>query len=285
MMVDASKADSSEASRSGADTPLDLEAGDWKSTLKRTVKEIKDDRIAFAAAAMAYYFFLAIFPALIALVGVFGLANIDASGLVESLTSSLPGGAGKALSDALRNSDAASETASLTAAISGIAIALWSASSGMAALQTGLNVAYDVEQDRKFLAKRGVALLLLVATAVLGGVPSPFFTFGESIFFKALGWVLTVFAVAVLFSIYYYVAPNREERRWRWMTPGGVVGALLWIGVSAMFGLYINNFSNYGKTYGELAGVVVLVLWLYLTSLAVLIGGELNAEVERQAAR
>jgi membrane protein len=284
-MGDSAGNGSRRSSGSSADTPLDLEAGDWKSTFVRTVKEIKDDRIAFAAAAMAYYFFLAIFPALIALVGVLGLVNIDATGLVESLSSSLPGGAGEALTEALKDSDAASDTASLTAAISGIAIALWSASSGMAALQTGLNVAYDVEQDRKFFAKRAVALLLLVATALLGGVPSPFFTFGESTFFQALGWVLTVVAVAVLFSIYYYVAPNRDARPWRWMTPGGVVGALLWIGVSLLFGLYISNFSDYGKTYGELAGVVVLVLWLYLTSLTVLVGGELNAEVERQAAR
>jgi membrane protein len=144
-------------------------------------------------------------------------------------------------------------------------------------------VAYDVDTDRKFFAKRGVALVLLIATLLLGGVPSPFFTFGESTIFTVLGWVLTIAAVIVLFSLYYYLGPNRQSPTWRWVTTGGVVGALLWIGASLLFGLYISTFNDYGKTYGPLAGVIVLVLWLYLSSIAVLVGGELNAETERQA--
>jgi membrane protein len=269
----------------GPATPLELDKGDWKQTAKRTVKEIKDDRVAFAGAAMAYYFFLAIFPALIALVGILGIASIDASGLIESIRSSLPGGAGTALTKALANADNPSESASLIAAVVGIAVALWSASSGMAALQTGLNVAYDVGRDRKFIAKRAIAIVLLLATLVLGGVPSPIFTFGDGAAFTVLGWILTVVAVMVLFSFYYYLAPNRESPRWQWVSAGGVLGGLLWITLSLGFGWYVSNFNSYGKTYGPLAGVIVLVLWLYLSSIAVLIGGELNAELERQAQR
>ncbi|HEX2089934.1 MAG TPA: YihY/virulence factor BrkB family protein, partial [Actinomycetota bacterium] len=153
------------------------------------------------------------------------------------------------------------------------------------ALQTGLNVAYDVRQDRKFVKKRGIALVLLAAMLLLGGVPSPFFTFGDSAFFTVLGWVLTVLAVMVLFSIFYYLGPNRESPTWHWVSAGGIIGALLWILASLLFGLYISSFNNYAKTYGPLAGVVVLVLWLYLSSIAVLIGGELNAELERQASK
>ena len=269
----------------GPDSPLDLRASDWKSTAKRTLKEIKDDRITFAAAGMAYYFFLAVFPTLIALVGILGLVSVDASGLVESIRSSLPGGAGDALTQAIRNSDRPSETASLAAVVFGITAALWSASSGMVALQSGLNIAYDVDQDRKFVGKRGVALLLILATGLLGGVPSPLFTFGESTIFTVVGWVLTVSAVVVLFSLFYYLGPNRPKPSWRWVSAGGVVGALIWIVGSLAFAIYISNFNNYDKTYGPLGGVIVLVLWLFLSSLAVLIGGELNAELERQAAR
>lgn len=263
------------------DSPLDLEARDWKVTLERTLKEIKGDRVTLTAAGMAYYFFLAIFPALIALVGILGLVDVDAQGLIDSIRSTLPGGAGTALTSALENEQP--ETASLIAAITGVLAALFSASSGMVALEKGLDVAYDVEEDRKFVAARAVALLLLLATVVLGGVPSPFFTFGDSLPFTILGWALTVTAITVLFSIYYYFGPKRDQPAWRWISAGGVVGAGLWIVGSLAFGYYVTNFNNYGKTYGPLAGVIVLILWLYLSSLAVLIGGELNAELERQA--
>jgi membrane protein len=269
----------------GPDSPLDLQASDWKSTARRTLKEIKDDRVTFAAAGMAYYFFLAVFPALIALVGILGLVHVDASGLVESIRASLPGGAGDALTQAIRHSDRPSETASLIAAIIGVVAALWSASSGFVALQSGLNIAYDVDQDRRFVGKRGVALILILATGLLGGVPSPFFTFGESTIFTVVGWILTIAAIIVLFSLFYYLGPNRPKPSWHWVSAGGVLGALIWIVGSVAFGVYINNFNNYDKTYGPLGGVIVLVLWLFLSSVAVLIGGELNAELERQAAR
>jgi membrane protein len=269
----------------GPDTPLELSQRDWKVTVTRTLKEVKSDRLPFVSAAMAYYFFLAIFPALIAVVGIMGLADVDSSGLIESIESTLPGDSGQAITEAFREADNPSNATSLTAAVLGIAIALWSASSGMVALQTGLNIAYDVDVDRKFVAKRVLAFLLILATALLGGVPSPFFTFGESTFFVVLGWALTVIAVMILFSVFYYFGPNRESPTWHWVSAGGITGATLWIVVSVAFGFYVENYSNYSKTYGSLAGVIVLILLLYLSSLAVLIGGELNAELERRAAQ
>lgn len=265
------------------DSPLDLQAGDWKATLKRTLKEIKDDRIPLVAAGMAFYFFLAIFPALIAFIGLLGLADIDSAGIVDSIRRNMPGGSGAVLVDAVRSAENQSQEASLTAAIVGIATALWSASSGMAALQQGLDVAYDIPEDRKFVAKRAVALGLIIATGLLGAVPSPFFTFGEGAVFTALGWILTLVAVVLLFSIYYYVGPNRKGSKWRWVSPGGFLGAGLWVAASLGFGFYASNFSSYGKTYGPLAGVIILIFWLYLSSISVLVGGELNAELERQA--
>ena len=270
------------AGDAGPDSPLELEAADWKVTLKRTLKEIKDDRIPFAAAAMAYYFFLAIFPAFIAVIGVMGLVEADTSGLIDSVNSAMPGKAGEVLTDALANAENPGEGAQLVAAVVGIALAVWSASSGFAALQTGLNVAYDVSSDRKFVAKRAVGLMLLAATLFLGGVPSPVFTFGDSAVFTVIGWILTIVAVMVLFSLYYYLGPNRPKPSWQWVSVGGVIGAVMWIAASLLFGLYAEGFSNYGKTYGSLAGVIVLIFWLYLSSIAVLLGGELNAELERR---
>jgi len=269
----------------GAETPLDLEATDWKITLKRTVNETKSDRAPLAAAGMAYYFFLAIFPALIAAVGIMGLVNADTDGLTRAIETTLPGESGEAITEAFREADQPSEATSRTAAILGIVIALWSASSGMVALQSGLNIAYDVPQDRKFIGKRAMALALILATALLGGVPSPFFTFGEATVWVVGGWILTVVAVVTLFSVFYYLGPKRESPKWQWVSIGGVAGATLWIAVSLIFGFYVNNYSNYSKTYGSLAGVIVLILWLYLSSLAVLIGGELNSELERRAKR
>lgn len=269
----------------GPDSPLELEAGDWKATLKRTAKEIKDDRVTLAAAGMAYYFVLSIFPALIAFVGVLGLLDISPGPISESISNALPRESARVLTSAIAEASRSSDQASLTAAIIGIAIALWSGSSGMVAMQGGLNIAYDVPRDRKFIGKRLVALLLLVATGILGGVPSPLLTFGDAWYFVGLGWVLTLVAVSVLFSLYYYIGPNRESPTWQWVSIGGVVGMALWIVASVAFNLYVSSLGNYSKTYGPFAGVIVLILWLFISSLAVLIGGELNAEVERQGER
>jgi membrane protein len=273
--------------RPGPDTPLELEPGDWKSTTKRALKEVKDDRVPLAAAGMAYYFFLAIVPAFIAVVGVMGIVGVDPQPMIDSIRSTFPGDAGAVIAQPLERADETSQGASVTTALVGIAVALWSASSGMVGLQSGLNIAYDVPEDRKFVGKRAVAILLIIATGLLGGVPSPIFTFGESTFFVVLGWMLTIVAVVIMFSLFYYIAPNRESPQWQWVTGGGLVGALLWILSAVAFGIYVEGFGGEGKyaeTYGALAGVVVLILLLYISSLAVLIGGELNAELERQAA-
>lgn len=268
----------------GPDSPLELPPRDWKATVTRTLNEIKEDRITLAAAGMAFYFFLALFPALIALIGIYDLAQADSSALIKSVQENLPRGAGEFIIDALRNAEKQSEGASLVAAVSGIAIALWSASSGMVAMQSGLNIAYDVSSDRKFIGKRAVALLLIAATLLLGAFPSPFFTFGDDTVFTVIGIVLSVAAIMILFSTFYYFGPNRESPRWRWVSAGGIVGGLIWILASLGFSFYVSEFGgNYGKTYGSAAGIVVLIFWLFITSISVLVGGELNAETERQA--
>lgn len=266
-------------------SPLDVSAPGWRKTLKRTLTEIKDDRITLIAAGMAFYLFLAIFPALIAAVGILGL--IDESGAIidrvtGSINANFPGESGSVLTEAVSSARNSSEKTSFVAAAIGIAAALWSASSGMVAMQSGLNIAYDGLPERKLVKKRLVALGLLLAVGVLGGVPSPFFTFGDSLIFSGIGWILTAAAVMVLFALFYYIGPNRQPPQWKWVSPGGLIGGALWILVSIGFGFYVENFSTYGETYGPLAAVIVLIFWLYLSSMAILIGGELNAELERQ---
>ena len=271
----------------GPDSPLELDPLDWKQTAKRAAKDIKNDRATLIAAGMAYYGFLALFPALIAAVGILGLVDAPDSlyeSMERSTRSALPAGASDLVAEAIDNARNPDEDASLLAALIGTLVALWSASSGMVALQKGLNVAYDITEERKFVKARLVAFALIVAIGLLGGVPSPFFTFGDGGVFTAVGWVLTIAAVMVLFSLFYYLGPNRDSPRWTWVSPGGIVGAGMWLVVSAAFAIYVEEFSSYGETYGTLAGVVVLILWLFLTSLSVMVGAELNAELERQAA-
>jgi membrane protein len=235
---------------------------------------------------MAYYMFLAIFPAIIAFTGLLGLLEIDTAPIVRAINDSFPGESGAVLVEAVEGSKTTHDSTALGAVIIGIALALWSASSGFIALQKGLNVVYDVNEDRKFIGARSIAFLLIIATGLLGGVPSPLFTFSDNISFDVLdllGWILTVAAVIVLFSVYYYFGPKREKPTWQWVSAGGLLGAFIWITASVGFGLYTASADRYSATYGSTGAVIVLIFWLFLTSVSILVGGELNAELERQA--
>lgn len=285
------------------DSPLDLPAQGWKAALKRAMKQFKEDRGSLVAAGMAFYWFLAIFPALLAAVGITALFNLsqDAiASITRAVQSALPGDAARVLTDALAQSSGRTGGSSAAAALIGIVLALWAASAGMAATQDGLNIVYEAPSDRPYLKKRIRALVLIAMAAVLGGIATAAIVFGAPIgdgirdhlplgggiaftlVWTIARWAVGLAALATLFAGFYYFAPNRDEPRWTWISPGGIVATVIWLLGSLGFSLYVNNLGSYAKTYGSFTGVVVLMLWLYLSGIALILGGEVNAELERQ---
>jgi membrane protein len=282
-----------------AERPSEIPPRGWFAVLKRVKAEVKDDNVPLLAAGVAFYAMLAIFPAIIALVTVYGMvADPDqVESQVGEFAKSLPSGADELLKGQLTNvANAGRQSLSIGLVVSLLAV-LWSASGGVQGLVKGLNVVYDERETRGFVKLRGLSLLLTLGAIVVAVVALALITvFPAVIDNLGLGragelaasiarWVVLALLVLVALAVLYRFAPDRANPRWRWVSGGAVVALVLWLLGSIGFSWYVDNFGKYNQTYGALAAVIILLLWLFLSAFAVLLGAEFDAETERQTAR
>jgi membrane protein len=280
-----------------ADVPQQIPPRGWLDIAKRTGKEVKQDQVPLLSAGVAYYTLLSLFPAAIAAVSIYGLvANPDTvRNQIDKLTEMLSPSTADLVGEQIKQVTSGAGGALGLATVIGILTALWSASSGMKALITGVNLAYDETETRKFVKLRGLALLLTlgamvllgVALALIVGFPAVADGWPTPLAWTAgiLRWVLLAALLVAALAVLYRYAPNRDEPRWTWVSWGSGIATLLWILASVGFSIYANSFGNYNKTYGALAGVIILMFWLFLTAFVVLVGAELNTEMELQTVK
>ena len=278
-----------------ADRPTEIPAQGWKQIVKRGWKEAKADQVPLLAAGVAYYAFLAIFPALVAIVSIYGLFADPATitSQLKSLTEALPGQARQVITDQV-TALAARRTALGIGLIISILIALWSASGGISNMLTAITTAYDEEEKRGFIKKRllslaltvGAILFMLIMLGIVAVLPPLLNSiFGSGLLkwvFQILGWLVLMVIVMVVLGILYRIAPDRDAPKIKWVSVGAVVATVIWLLASIGFSIYSSTFGNYAKTYGVFAGIVVLLFWLWLTAYAILLGAEINAETEQQ---
>src|SRR5262252_9040617 len=273
----------------------------WKQMGSRIWAEIQADDVFGDAAKLAYYFLLALFPLLIFLTSAIGLVIGSGTGirhaLFNYLSQVMPSSAFQLIDNTVWEVTNASGAGKLSF---GLLAALWAAASGVGTMMRSLDTAYEVEESRPWWKQRLVALGLTLALSVLiiGAVVVIFggskiadylgkrYGFGDAfvISWKILQWPIAFAFMLLAFALIYFFAPDVRQQDWKWITPGSVVGVALWLLVSFAFKGYLHFFDSYSKTYGSLGAVIVLMLWLYLTGAAVLIGGEVNSEIENAAA-
>ena len=274
----------------------------WRELGKRVWSEIQEDNVFGRAAELSYYFLLALFPFLIFLTSIIGLILGSGTGTRHTLFAYLgrimPPSAFQLLDDTMREVSTASGGGKLSF---GILAALWAASNGMTAITQSLNTAYDLEESRPWWKQRLAAITLTIALSVLiilalvlivaGGHIAEWLASAYGlgpvfpVAWKIIQWPVVLACMILAFALIYYFAPDVRKQAWTWLTPGAAIGVVLWLLVSIAFRLYLNFFDSYSATYGSLGAVIILMLWLYFTGTAVLIGGEINSEIENAAAK
>jgi membrane protein len=282
-----------------ASTPGEVPPRGWLDVLKRTRRGIRDTHASIIAAGVAFYAFLALVPALIAVIAVYGLvANpADVREQITSFLSALPQDAQRLMSKQLSSVSRKAGTGTGIAAGIAIGAALWSASSGIAALNTGLTIVNRETETRGPVKRRLLALVLtlfavvgvLVMLALVVALPSAL----ERVGIRGIGaravelarWPLLAGILLVGLAVIFRYGPQRDRPQWRWVSPGAIVAVLVGLAASIGFSVYVSLLGNYNKTYGALGAVVIMLLWLYLMSFAILFGAAINAELERQTVR
>lgn len=277
-----------------ATSPTEIPAKGWKDVAKRTWTERKEDNVQILAAGTAFYLFLALIPALIATISAYGLFADPAQ--VEQQIASAAGGLPQEAAELLEKqltqvTESASTGLALSTAIS-ILVALWSASKGMQALITSLNIAYNEDETRGFVKLRALALVLtlgVIVAAVVGvggmvlvsSVAADLGSGAETAV-NIVRWPVLGLLMMVGLAVLFRYAPDREKAEWKWVSPGAVVAIVLWLAASIGFSFYVNNFGSFNETYGSLAAVIILLLWLFLTAFIIIMAAELDSEMERQ---
>lgn len=276
--------------------PGEIPKRGWKDILLRTKEQIGEDNLSIVAAGVAFYAFLALFPGIAALVSILGLVTnpAEVEGYVESAQGVLPPDALALVRDQVHAiASAPSQALGLGLAIS-VGAALWTATAGVKALMEALNIVYEEREARGFLRYYATAILLTIGAVVFGvlalalvaAVPVALEWLAlPPVLEVVLGlarWLILGGAFVLALAVLYRFAPSRERPQWRWVSGGAAAATLLWLAGSGLFSLYVANFGDYNKTYGALAAIVILLTWFYLTAFAVLLGAELNAEMEHQ---
>jgi membrane protein len=283
----------------GPDSPTDLNKRSWLGTLKRTVTEARDDNITDWAAGLTYYAVLSLFPAMIALISILGLV-VDPATITRVITDVVSQLGPSSAVDTFKGpieQISSNRSGALLGLVVGVAVAIWTASGYVGAFMRASNAIYEREEGRPFYMLRPFQLLvtlvlvLMAALVVLALVVSG--PVAEAIG-SAVGlgdtavmvwdiakWPVMLVVVMVMLAVLYWSSPNAKPAGFRWVSPGSVLAVVVWVLASAGFAFYVGNFGSYNKTYGALAGVIVFLVWMWITNLAVLLGAEVNAETER----
>jgi membrane protein len=288
-----------DAASEDPERPSTLPARSWFAVLRRAVKEIRDDNLTDWAAALTYYAVLAMFPALIvfvALVGIFGQYPQTTDAILRIVAKLGPKSAvdtfRQPITDVVRNKGGAGALLSV-----GLVGALWSASGYVGAFIRASNVIYEVPEGRRFWKLRPLQILLTIIMVLLAALVGLAIVatgplardIGRELhlddtaltIWDIAKWPVLFLIVVTMFSMLYYAAPNVRLPGFRWITPGGILAVVIWLAASVGLGIYVANFGSYNKTYGALAGVIIFLVWMWITNLALLIGAEFNAELER----
>ncbi|MER7165214.1 YihY/virulence factor BrkB family protein [Micromonospora sp. NPDC000207] len=285
----------------GPDSPTDLSGTGWKATMRRTVKEFSEDGLTDWAAALTYYGVLSIFPGMLVLVSLLGLLGPGATqGVRDTVEQAVPEENIRQIIDAAISQAQQNGGLAGVAAVIGLVGAFWSASGYIAAFMRASNAIYDVPEGRpiwKTLPIR-VGVTAIIGALLLASAVIVVFTgrFAEQVG-SAIGlgstavavwdiakWPVLLVLVSLMFAILYWASPNARHGGFRWVSPGGVLAVVIWLAISGLFALYVSNFGSYNKTYGALAGVIIFLVWLWLSNIAILLGAEFDAELERSRA-
>ncbi len=294
--VDARQSEGAGGRGEGADAPQEIPPRGWFDVAKRTAQKFSENELLSEAAAVTFYALLSLFPAVTAIVSIYGLfadpATIQSH--LDAASGLLPSGGMQIIDDQVKRLTASPTSGLSIGAVFGVLTALWSANQGTKAVFSALNDVYGEREERGFVKLTalslaftvGGVLVLLLGIALVVVLPLVFRFLGMDGVFESVEkiarWPIILIAIVGAFALLYRYGPSRRLAKWRWVTWGGALGALAWVGLSVGFSWYVEHFGNYNKTYGSLGAIIGFLTWIWLSTTMLLIGAQINAELETQ---